>query len=127
MVRSAPSRGRVLVADWDAKQREVVQRSLLASGFDVDGVGDGQEALRYLDRSSPQLAIVELLLPGLDGIPLLRAIQAKAGENLPIIVATARDDPGTMIEATALGARAYLTKPYATSELVALVDRIIPR
>lgn len=122
-----PARRRVLVVDDDAALRGEIRQTLGALGLEVDAVGDGLAALMRLDQARPDLVVTELLLPGLDGIRLLRALRSRSETRaIPVIVATARDDPATMIDVTAMGVRAVLTKPYSMAELLARVNRLLP-
>jgi DNA-binding response OmpR family regulator len=82
----------VLLVEDDAELRDYLQRTLERNGWQVDAAADGQEALELFGRRRPDLAVVDLMLPGIDGITLIAAIRADLnGETLPILVVTAKD------------------------------------
>jgi type II secretory ATPase GspE/PulE/Tfp pilus assembly ATPase PilB-like protein/CheY-like chemotaxis protein len=109
--QSAPAGLRVLIADDDASARQELRRGLEREGFRVLEVADGQAALEYIQRLKPALALIELALPKLDGLGLLRAVGAETGLETTMIILTAQDDPDLAVWAMELGAADVLVKP----------------
>jgi len=127
-------RPRVLVVDDDKAVRESLRRSLEFNGYDVGLAADGAEALAGLSTSSagalPDVVIMDVMMPRLDGIEATKALRA-AGNDVPILVLTARDAVGDRVEGLDAGADDYLTKPFALQELLArlraLLRRVVPQ
>jgi two-component system response regulator MprA len=120
---------RVLVVDDDKAVRESLRRSLEFNGYDVALASDGAEALAVLGSSHPDVVVMDVMMPRLDGIETTRALRA-AGHDVPILVLTARDAVGDRVEGLDAGADDYLTKPFALEELLArlraLLRRVVP-
>ncbi len=117
---------RALIVEDDAALRAQVASALRAEGFALDESGDGAEGL-YLATEMPiDIAIVDLGLPSLDGLELLRRARA-AGIGVPILVLTARDAWQDKVEGLEAGADDYLTKPFRIEELVARVRALLRR
>jgi two-component system response regulator MprA len=120
---------RVLVVDDDKAVRESLRRSLEFNGYDVALASDGAEALAVLGSSHPDVVVMDVMMPRLDGIETTRALRA-AGHDVPILVLTARDAVGDRVEGLDAGADDYLTKPFALQELLArlraLLRRVVP-
>jgi DNA-binding response OmpR family regulator len=122
-VNDAPAR--VLVVDDDATVSEVVARYLERDGFAVDAVGDGQVALDRALADPPDLVVLDLMLPGMDGLEVCRRLRALA--PVPIIILTARGQESDRIVGLELGADDYVAKPFSTKELVARVRAVLRR
>ena len=126
---TAPARPRVLVVDDDRAVRESLRRSLEFNGYDVALAADGAEALAGIGTAHPDVVVMDVMMPRLDGLEATRAMRA-AGHDLPILVLTARDAVGDRVEGLDAGADDYLTKPFALAELLArlraLLRRIVP-
>jgi len=120
---------RVLVVDDDRAVRESLRRSLEFNGYDVHLAGDGAEALAGIGQVAPDVVVMDLMMPRLDGLDATRALRA-AGNDVPILVLTARDAVGDRVEGLDAGADDYLTKPFALQELLArlraLLRRVVP-
>lgn len=120
---------RVLVVDDDRAVRESLRRSLVFNGYDVHLAGDGAEALAGIGALAPDVVVMDVMMPKLDGLETTRALRA-AGNDVPVIVLTARDAVGDRVEGLDAGADDYLTKPFALEELLArlraLLRRVVP-
>ncbi|GAB3200585.1 response regulator transcription factor [Nocardioides hungaricus] len=121
---------RVLVVDDDRAVRESLRRSLEFNGYQVALAGDGAEALAAIAATAPDVVVMDVMMPRLDGLEATRALRT-AGNDLPILVLTARDAVGDRVEGLDAGADDYLTKPFALQELLArlraLLRRVAPR
>lgn len=123
----APSdRPRVLVVDDDRAVRESLRRSLDFNGYDVTLAQDGAEALASIGRQAPDALVIDVMMPRLDGLETTRALRT-AGNDLPILVLTARDSVGDRVEGLDAGADDYLTKPFALEELLARLRALLRR
>ncbi|MFC5176446.1 response regulator transcription factor [Nocardioides taihuensis] len=122
-------RSRVLVVDDDKAVRESLRRSLEFNGYDVVLAGDGAEALAVIAGTDPDVVVMDVMMPRLDGLEATRALRT-AGNDVPILVLTARDAVGDRVEGLDAGADDYLTKPFALAELLArlraLLRRVVP-
>jgi two-component system response regulator MprA len=117
---------RVLVVDDDRAVRESLRRSLEFNGYAVTLAGDGAEALASIAGSPPDALVIDVMMPRLDGIETTRALRS-AGNDLPILVLTARDSVGDRVEGLDAGADDYLTKPFALEELLARLRALLRR
>jgi len=129
-VSSGLPRPRVMVVDDDKAVRESLRRSLEFNGYDVSLASDGADALAGIAGSQPDVVIMDVMMPRLDGIEATKALRT-AGNDVPILVLTARDAVGDRVEGLDAGADDYLTKPFALQELLArlraLLRRVVPR
>ena len=117
---------RVLVVDDDRAVRESLRRSLEFNGYTVSLASDGAEALASIGGSAPDALVIDVMMPRLDGIETTRALRT-AGNDLPILVLTARDSVGDRVEGLDAGADDYLTKPFALDELLARLRALLRR
>ena len=124
--RAETGRPRVLVVDDDRAVRESLRRSLDFNGYDVALAGDGAEALAGIARSAPDVVVMDVMMPRLDGIEATKALRS-AGNDLPILVLTARDSVGDRVDGLDAGADDYLTKPFALEELLARLRALLRR
>src|SRR2546421_5357196 len=111
---------RILVIEDEPRILAFLARGLEAEGFTVDGVGDGQAGLRRALEDRYDLVLLDLLLPGLDGLTVLRELQARQ-PSLPVVIVSARSDLPTKLRGFGLGASDYLSKPFSFDELLARV------
>jgi two-component system response regulator MprA len=121
-----PTRPRVLVVDDDKAVRDSLRRSLEFNGYEVALASDGAEALATIGGIAPDAVVMDVMMPRLDGIEATRALRA-AGNDLPILVLTARDSVGDRVEGLDAGADDYLTKPFALEELLARLRALLRR
>jgi DNA-binding response OmpR family regulator len=116
---------RILVVDDDANVAEVVTRYLEREGFEVETVSDGRVALDRALADPPDLVVLDLMLPGMDGLEVCRRLRALA--PVPVIMLTARGDEADRVIGLELGADDYVAKPFSPKELVARVRAVLRR
>nr|WP_312858241.1 response regulator transcription factor [Pseudonocardia pini] len=115
----------VLVVDDDETVRDVVGRYLGAAGHEVELVGDGPGALRAARATPPDVLVLDLMLPGLSGLEVCRALRAEG--DLPIVMLTALGEEDDRLLGLELGADDYVTKPFSPRELVLRIGSILRR
>jgi len=115
----------ILVVDDEPIVREVVVRYLEREGYSTLEAGDGDRAREALERTPPDLVVLDVMLPGTDGLELCRWIRARS--ELPVILLTARGEEADRIVGLELGADDYVTKPFSPRELAARVRTILRR
>jgi two-component system response regulator MprA len=125
-VSPEPPRQRILVVDDDHAVRESLRRSLEFNGYEVTLAQDGAEALASIGQRAPDALVIDVMMPRLDGLETTRALRV-AGNDLPILVLTARDSVGDRVEGLDAGADDYLTKPFALEELLARLRALLRR
>ncbi|MEU8438491.1 response regulator transcription factor [Streptomyces sp. NPDC029216] len=120
---------RVLVVDDDPTVSEVVAGYLERAGFTVDRAADGPAALEAAARHRPDLVVLDLMLPGMDGLEVCRRLRARAGggPSVPVVMLTARGDEDDRILGLEVGADDYVTKPFSPRELVLRVRSVLRR
>jgi two-component system response regulator MprA len=116
----------ILVVDDDAPIRRMLDRTLSAEGYAVETAADGGEALAAVERSTPDLVVLDVGLPGVDGLSVSRRLRAK-GLAVPVLLLTARDSVPDRVAGLDAGADDYLVKPFATEELLARVRALLRR
>lgn len=116
---------RVLVVDDEPIVRDVVARYLERDGHTILQASDGETARELLEHEQPTLVVLDVMLPGLDGLALMRWIRARS--DLPVILLTARGDESDRIVGLELGADDYVTKPFSPRELAARVRSVLRR
>ncbi|GLP65316.1 DNA-binding response regulator [Streptomyces sp. TUS-ST3] len=115
----------VLVAEDDEMQAELIRRSLLAEGHTATVVHDGRAALDAVRRAAPDLVVLDLMLPVIDGFGVCRVIRREA--DIPVVMLTARSDEDDVLLGLELGADDYMTKPYSPRELMARIRTVLRR
>src|SRR5919199_5503938 len=116
----------VLLVDDDASIRRMLERTLAAEGYEVAAVGDGGAALAAVERSVPDAIVLDVAMPGLDGLAVTRRLRAK-GLAVPVLLLTARDAIEERVAGLDAGADDYLVKPFDTQELTARVRALLRR
>ena len=116
----------VLVADDDRAVREALERALQLNGFDVALAADGNEALAAATERTPDALVLDVMMPGYDGLDVTRRLR-REGNRVPILILTARDAVGDRVEGLDAGADDYLPKPFALEELLARLRALLRR
>jgi two-component system, OmpR family, response regulator VicR len=119
------SKQRILVVEDDRALARVLSDNLTFSGFDVDWVDDGEEALNRVRSKGPDLVLLDVMLPGRDGFSLCGLI--RQGGRTPVIMLTARDQKADKVKGLELGADDYITKPFDFEELQARIRAVLRR
>jgi two-component system response regulator ResD len=120
------SRGSVLVVDDEPTIREVVSRYLERAGYETRVAGDGPSALQAVAERPPDLIVLDLMLPGIDGLEVMRRVR-EGRQRGAVILLTAKGDENDRIVGLRLGADDYVVKPFSPGELVARVDAVLRR
>jgi DNA-binding response OmpR family regulator len=120
-----PVRTSVLLVEDDARIRQALGLALDDEGFDVAATASGEEALAFLQGATVDVVLLDLMLPGLDGMSVCRSL--RAGGDLPIIIVTARSDTADVIDGLEAGADDYMTKPLVAGELAARIRALLRR
>src|SRR5690242_3406087 len=118
---------RVLIADDDTVVRDVVRRYLERDGMDVSIAHDGNEALRLLDTEQIDVAVLDVMMPGSDGLSLCRDLRREGDFSMPVILLTALGEEDDRIAGLEAGADDYLTKPFSPRELALRVRSLLRR
>jgi DNA-binding response OmpR family regulator len=118
-------RAHVLVAEDNAKQAEVLRRYLEAAGYDAAVVHDGRAALQHVRERKPDLLVLDVMMPRLDGLNVCRILRQES--DMLVLMLTARSSEDDMLLGLDLGADDYLTKPYSPRELTARVRTLLRR
>jgi DNA-binding response OmpR family regulator len=116
---------RVLVVDDEEVVRDVLTRYLERDGFQVDVAADGESAVELAERVRPDIVVLDLMLPVLDGLEVFRRI--RAGADLPVLMLTAKGEELDRVVGLELGADDYVTKPFSPREVVARIRAILRR
>jgi DNA-binding response OmpR family regulator len=119
---------RILVADDDVDIRELVEFKLSTMGHDIVAVGDGAAAIDACMAEKPDLAVLDVMMPGVSGLDAIRAIRAEpALSDLPVILLTARAQESDVETGFDSGADDYITKPFSPRELASRVQALLSR
>ena len=119
------SKQKILIVDDDNNIAELISLYLTKECYDTKIVNDGEEALHAFEHYNPNLILLDLMLPGIDGYQVCREIRTKS--NVPIIMLSAKSQEMDKVNGLMLGADDYITKPFSPSELVARVDAVYRR
>ena len=117
---------RILVVDDDRAVRESLRRSLAFNGYQVDLASDGKDALEAVQQRRPDAMVLDVMMPRLDGLEVCRRLRS-SGDDLPILVLTARDSVSERVAGLDAGADDYLPKPFALEELLARMRALLRR
>jgi two-component system, OmpR family, response regulator ResD len=127
MSEGGNTRGSVLVVDDERTIGEVVCRYLDRAGYETSVALDGASALQKVDEQAPDLVVLDLMLPGIAGLEVMRRIRARDRSRTAIILLTAKGEETDRIIGLRLGADDYVVKPFSPAELVARVDAVLRR
>ena len=126
MIETPAGATRVLVVDDEPSITDLVSMALRYEQFDVRVAGNGREALDAVESFSPDLAVLDIMMPGIDGFEVARRLRNQ-GARLPILFLTARDTTEDKVRGLTLGGDDYMTKPFSVEELVARIRAILRR
>jgi two-component system response regulator MprA len=121
-----PERSRILVVEDDLLAAETIQRVLRSGGYDAETAPDGMSALRRAAERPPDLVVLDVMLPGMDGLEICRLLRSVT-QSLPILMLTARSHPQDRVRGLDSGADDYLLKPFDYQELLARVRALLRR
>jgi two-component system, OmpR family, response regulator ResD len=121
------ARGSVLVVDDEPTIAEVVSRYLERAGYRTQVAADGVEALAAVASDRPDLVVLDLMLPGIDGLEVMRRMREQGSGRIATILLTAKGDESDRVVGLRLGADDYVVKPFSPAELVARVDAVLRR
>src|SRR5437763_9903562 len=116
---------KVLIVDDEAHIVELARLYLTREGYEVEGVGDGAQALARFGQLKPDLVVLDIMLPGVDGLTICKEIRKQS--QVPIIMLTARAELADKVVGLEVGADDYLTKPFHPQELVARAKALLRR
>jgi two-component system response regulator MprA len=116
---------RILVVDDDPRIRDILRRQLAYEGYRVDLASDAREAFEHLSTNTPDLVVLDVMLPGIDGVEICRRIRQT--DNVPILMLTARDTLEDKVLGLDSGADDYLVKPFQPEELLARIRALLRR
>src|SRR5713226_4454665 len=117
---------RVLLAEDDRATRESLMRALVLDGYDVEAVADGAAALDAFTAETPDVVVLDLMMPNVDGLTVCRRLRARS-HHTPILIATARTEVSDRVSGLDAGADDYLPKPFALDELLARIRALLRR
>ncbi len=116
---------RILAVEDDERIRSAVKLALEDEGWTVDEAGSGEEAIDLFNRTPPDVVLIDIMLPGIDGFELCRTLRRTS--DVPIVMVTARNDTHDVVAGLEAGADDYLTKPFAPKELSARIRALLRR
>lgn len=122
-----PTRGSVLVVDDEPTIVDVVGRYLVRAGYEALGAADGHEALRLARLKRPNLVVLDLMLPGIGGLEVMRRLREEEGSHAAVILLTAKGEATDRVIGLRRGADDYVVKPFSPAELIARVDAVLRR
>jgi DNA-binding response OmpR family regulator len=116
----------ILVLEDDPSVQMLMKKQLTAHGYKVTTASDGLDGLMKLEAVKPDLIICDVMMPNLDGIEFVKAVKGHGDtQRIPVIFLTAKTDPRSMIDGINVGARFYVTKPFAIDDLLSKVTRAL--
>ncbi|MGO2634525.1 MAG: response regulator transcription factor [Galactobacter sp.] len=117
---------KLLVVDDEPNIRELLSTSLRFAGFDVTAAANGREALDAVEKDEPDLAVLDVMLPDMDGFTITRRLRAQ-GRHFPVVFLTARDETTDKVTGLTVGGDDYVTKPFSLDEVVARIRAVLRR
>lgn len=125
-MNAQPAEAKLLVVDDEQNIRELLSTSLRFAGFEVVAAANGREALEAAEQEQPDLAVLDVMLPDMDGFTVTRKLRSH-GMHFPVVFLTARDDTGDKITGLTVGGDDYVTKPFSLDEVVARIRAVLRR
>jgi DNA-binding response OmpR family regulator len=122
-----PARGSILIVDDEPTIADVVARYLARAGYETSTAGDGPSAVASATANRPDLVVLDIRLPGIDGLEVMRRLHEDADERVPVILLTAKGEESDRLVGLGRGADDYVVKPFSPLELVARVDAVLRR
>ncbi|MGN6473606.1 MAG: response regulator transcription factor [Mycobacteriales bacterium] len=123
---ASPAEARLLVVDDEPNIVELLSASLRFAGFDVATASDGQQALKVVDSFQPDLVVLDVMMPGIDGFEVVRRMRGNQ-QHVPVLFLTARDATEDKIAGLTLGGDDYITKPFSLEEVIARIRAVLRR
>ncbi|SEE93359.1 response regulator transcription factor [Ruania alba] len=123
---SSGTEARLLVVDDEPNIRELLSASLRFAGFDVVVAADGNEALRQVEAVTPDLIVLDVMMPDMDGFTVTRRLRDR-GVHVPVLFLTAKDDTGDKVTGLTVGGDDYVTKPFSLDEVIARIRAVLRR
>jgi two-component system OmpR family response regulator len=123
---TATPEARLVVVDDEPNIVELLSASLRFAGFDVTTAGNGTDALEAVRSARPDLLVLDVMMPGMDGFAVVRRLRAD-GVRVPVLFLTARDGTGDKVQGLTLGGDDYVTKPFSLEELIARIRAVLRR
>ena len=121
-------REKIVIIEDEADIREVIEHNLSREGYDVYPSSDGKKGLQLAKKKAPDLVLLDLMLPGLDGLDVCRELKADpVTRSIPVIMVTAKGEESDIVLGLGIGADDYITKPFSPKELVARVKAVLRR
>lgn len=117
---------KLLVVDDEPSIRELLTMSLRFAGFETFWAADGAQALRQAEHHRPDLIVLDIMLPDMDGFEVTRKLRAR-GRNMPVVFLTAKDETGDKVMGLTIGGDDYITKPFSLEEVVARIRAVLRR
>jgi DNA-binding response OmpR family regulator len=118
--------GQILIVEDNSSTRMLLEQTLELEGYDVFSVGDGPSALDRIGAHRPALVLLDVMMPGLDGVEVLKKIrEADATKDLPVVMLTALDDPDSTWKGWTSGCHYYMTKPFDPEDVVKVVSELL--
>ncbi len=122
------ARENILVVEDEAEIQELIRYNLAKDGYRVECVATGEEALQSMRSSPPELIVLDLMLPGVDGLEVCRRLRGDAAtRNIPVVIVTAKGEEVDVVAGLELGADDYLTKPFSPRVLIARIRAVLRR
>ena len=122
----AVNRGRILIVEDEESLMKLESIILSSKGFSVTGCPDGTSALEEIDRNPPDLVILDIMLPDIDGFEVCRRIRSHpVSGSVPVIMLTARKNSQDIDRGVQTGADAYITKPFKSAQLIGTIDQLL--
>ena len=125
-VKKNEPEAKLLVVDDEPNIRELLSTSLRFAGFEVVAAANGRDALAAAEEHNPDLAVLDVMLPDMDGFTVTRRLRA-AGRHFPVVFLTARDDTDDKVTGLTVGGDDYVTKPFSLDEVVARIRAVLRR